>query len=247
MNKKNAIPPLLAVTVRTPKYEALSREAVKRVEKFLQLPVQVIECADFAAFDMKLNLDRQCPRTKILFFDADWWAVRPIEFSGWSGEAWLAVHDAGVFHPAAFCMPDSVTLGIAPELYFNSGFFCFDNRRPAHRAVFKTARQIEHAIFCGKHEKLHDFGDQSLINAGVQRNGVPIQMLPFGHNLMMHFVRGGVFPYTPRTVHAVHAAGYTLKDKRRHLKAACEVFGYEPEPMRPEAIAFHHAMTFETR
>lgn len=241
------LPRLLAVTVRTPKYQALSLQAVKRVELHLGLPVQVIECDDAKAFAMKLRLDRLCPATRILFFDADWWPLRNLDFSGYSGGSWLAVHDAGVFHPAAFCMPDSATMGIPREWYFNSGFFVFDNTDSRHRRAFQAARDIEHSIFTGERARLHDFGEQSLLNAGVQQAGVPVQLLPFSMNTMLHFVRGGVFPYIPRVVHAVHAAGVPLKQKMRHLRAAAELLSFEPEPMQPEALAFHHALSFETR
>lgn len=241
-------PPLLAVTVRTPKYEALSREAVKRVEKFLQIPVQVIECDDADAFKTKMHLDLLCPRTCIFLFDADWWALRSFEI-GYSSESHvvMGVHDSGVFHPGAFCKPDCETLNLDKGIYLNTGLLLFNNASEQHRSIFRTARSIEHDIFAGKHPKLHDFGEQSMLNAGIQRNGVPVSVLPFSFNTMLHFVRGGVFPYIPRTVHAVHAAGVPLKYKLRHLRAAEQLFCYDPEPMQAEALAFHHALQFEIR
>ncbi len=238
---------MIGVTVQTPKYAALSREAVARFKRGTGLEVQVIHAADGeAAFLKKLQLDLECPADSCVFFDADWWLLRDLDLSG-LGTGWSAVHDAGVFHPAAFCKSDCERLDLDKGAYFNSGFFMWDNASKQCRKAFEIARAAEHAQFSGKADAVDDWGDQSLLNLGVQRAGVPLQLLPFGFNCMMHFVRGGVFPYTPRVVHAVHAAGVPLKQKMRHLKAMAQVFSYEPEPLQPEAAAFHHALTFETR
>lgn len=233
--------PLIGVTVRTPAYAALSREAVARFKRFTGLPVQVIDCADAEAFWTKINLPLLLPRTRCVFFDADWWALRTLDFSGWQGGSMLAVHDAGVFHPAAFCKPDCEALRLEKALYFNTGFFAWDNADARHRLAFTLARRF------WRTEQVQDFGEQSLLNAGVQRAGVPVSLLPFGWNCMLHFVRGGVYPYIPRVVHAVHAAGVPLRRKMTHLRAAAQILSYAPEPLQAEAVTFHHQLTFDTR
>lgn len=238
---------MIGVTVRTPKYAALSEQAVARFKRYTGLKVKVIECDDSQAFQTKLEIDRQAPRTRCIHFDADWWALRQLDVAGWTGSTWLAVHDAGVFHPGAFCKADSEALGLEKSLYFNSGFFAWDNANAQHRRAFRQARTLAFDIERGAVAPLHDFGEQSLLNAGVQQAGVPLSMLPFGYNCMLHFVRGGVFPYVPRVVHAVHAAGVPLRGKMPHLRSAAAILGYEPEPMQPEALAYHHALSFETR
>ena len=245
MSKRRTMPPLLGVTVSTPKYAALAKEAVRRVEHFIRIPTQVIEAEDADGFATKLALDRLCPSTRILFFDADWWALRPMDFSGYNGAAWMAVHDPGVFHPKAFPVHDCPLLSLAPELYFNSGFFLFDNSRAAHRKVFTTARQIEHDIFAGKQAPVHDFGDQSFLNAGVQRNKVPLELLPFSYNYMRFMVQGRSVLFTPALVHAVHAAGFKATQKARHLRSAAEFLGYDLDTSENGAAAEASALAFQ--
>lgn len=238
---------MIGVTVSTPKYAALSREAVVRFKRGTGLDVLVLKARDGEdAFLKKLRLELECPAVPCVSFDADWWLLRELDLSG-LGTGWCAVHDAGVFHPAAFCKSDCERLELDKGSYFNSGFFSWDNGNAQHRQVFEIARTAEHAQFCGKADALDDWGDQSLLNLGVQRAGVPLALLPFGFNCMMHFVRGGVFPFVPRVVHAVHAAGVPLSHKMAHLKSMAQVFSYEPEPLQPEAVAFHHALSFDTR
>lgn len=233
---------MIGVTVSTPQYAALAAEAVRRWKLFTGLPVKVIRCADSAAYARKLRLDKLMPRERCVFFDADWWLIRPLELP-WDGSGWMAAHDAGVFHPGAFCQGDSDKLGLDKSLYFNSGFFAWDNGNAQHRAVFVRARRAERAA----RRMIDDWGDQTLLNLGVQRAGVPLSLLPSSYNFCLHFVRGGCQPFIPRVVHAVHAAGFPLRHKMRHLKNAAQMLGYEPEPMRPEAMAFHHSLTFECR
>lgn len=238
---------MTGVTVITPRYRALGAEAVRRWRRFTGLPCEVIECDDADAFQTKLQLDQQMPAEPCLYFDADWWLLRPLSIT-WPREAFVAVHDAGVFHPAAFCQGDCEKFGLDAALYFNSGFFAWDNALKTHRKVFELARAFEHEQWSGKADRdMHDWGDQTPLNYGVQRSGVPLSLLPFSYNFCLHFVRGGCYPYTPRAIHAVHAAGFPLKQKQRHLKAAAQVFSYEVEPMRPEAMAFHHQLQFECR
>ncbi len=239
------VPELLGVTVSTPKYAELCGEAVARVERYLKIPVQVIECADEDAFKTKLKLDVLCPSTRCMFFDADWWAIREMDFSGWDGSAWMAVHDPGVFHPRAFPVHDCPVLGLAAELYFNSGLFLWDNRRKEHRYVFRTARNLEHDIFAGKREGLHDWGDQSLLNAGVQHNGVTLNLLPFSFNYMRYMLQGRSFLHTPAEVHAVHAAGFPVLEKMGHLRTAAEFLGYDLDVSEHGDMAEAAALKFQ--
>lgn len=238
-------PPLLGVTVSTPGYAELSREAVARARRHLGIPVQVIECEDHAAFKTKLQLDLLCPRTRCVFFDADWWAVREMDFSRWDGRAWMAVHDPGVFHPQAFPGHDCEVLGLDAGSYFNSGFFLWDNGRREHRAVFARARQLAREIHAGKRAMLHDWGDQSLLNAGVQGGGVGVNLLPFGYNYMRFMVQGRSFPWTPAEVHAVHAAGFKGAEKLRHLQCAAEFLGYELDRSEAGGEAARASVNFQ--
>ncbi|WP_395741030.1 hypothetical protein [Prosthecobacter sp.] len=231
----------------TPLYAELARAAVESVERHLKVPVQVVECEDREAYLTKLRLDRLCPKTKCVFFDADWRAIRDMDLTGWDGAAWMAVHDPGVFHPKAFPVHDCPVLGLDAGQYFNSGFFCWDNSRAEHRAVFGTARKLSQEIEAGKIDKLHDWGDQSLLNAGVQHNKVPLHLLPFGFNYMRFMVQGRSFLHTPAMVHAVHAAGFPVAEKMRHLDVAAEFLGYDldtsesGERAEDAAVKFQHA------
>jgi hypothetical protein len=244
---------MIGVTVSTPKYAALSKEAVARWKRFTGLDVLVIECADREAFMAKMKLDLLAPREKCVFFDADWWAIRPLDFGGWHGDAWLAVHDPGVFHPRAFCRPDCDTMGLDPGQYFNSGFFAWNNACGAMRRVFQIARQHEHDAFRGEGDEVLDFGEQSRLNLGVQRSGIPLSLLPAGMNFMRFMVQGRVFPYIPALVHAVHAAGVKLPDKWRHLQAASDFLSYdldtsqEGERAARDASLWHQRQTFDMR
>lgn len=241
------------ITVSTPKYAALAREAARRFKRFTGLDVITHHTTDVAAFTAKMNLDSLAPREPCIFFDADWWAIRPLDFTGWQADAWLAVADPGVFHPKAFCRPDCDTLGMDPGRYFNTGLFAWNNADPAMRRVFQIARQQEHDAFRGEADDVQDFGEQSRLNLGVQRAGVPLSLLPFSMNYMRFMVQGRVFPYTPALVHAVHAAGVPLARKLKHLRAAAEFLSYDldtsaaGEQAARDAALWHQRLTFETR
>jgi hypothetical protein len=138
------------------------------------------------------------------------------------------------------------------ELYFNSGLFLWDNRRKEHRKVFQKARGLGYQLREDKMPRgIHDWGDQSLLNAGVQYGGVALNLLPFTFNYMRHMVQGRSFLHTPAMVNAVHAAGFPLREKMRHLKCAAEFLGYDMdtsehgEAAEMAALRFHHgrAMT----
>ncbi len=244
---------MIGITVSTPKYATLSKEAVARWKRFTGLDALIIDVADREAFLAKMKLDLLAPREMCVFFDADWWALRPLDFSGWAGDAWLAVPDPGVFHPKAFCRPDCERLGLDAGRYFNSGFFAWNNADAAMRRVFQMARQHEHDAFRGEGDDVLDFGEQSRLNLGVQRAGIPLSLLPFGMNYMRHMVQGRVFPYTPALIHAVHAAGVPLREKMAHLRAGAEFLSYDldtseaGEQAARESALWHHRITFESR
>ena len=54
---------MIAVTVVTPSYRHLEKEAVKRIKKFTGLPVKVIRCKDSDGFMKKLLFRKENSRT----------------------------------------------------------------------------------------------------------------------------------------------------------------------------------------
>lgn len=243
-----------AVTIISPSYEAVGREAVLRMKKFSGLNVKVVECSDEEGFETKLNLDLIMGKKKFLFFDSDYWLLRALPMDSWDGSAWLAVNDPGVFAPYAFPFSDCKREGMERAQYWNSGFFCCDTRRPEHRAVFQEARALRKQVMCGTANKPDDFGDQYYLNMACQKLATPVIMLPFVFNFYRHMISGGCYPFIPAEVIGLHAAGVPVRarkrgedDKLTHLQYMSRALSFPTINVQEDAMRCSWAQSFQLR
>jgi hypothetical protein len=223
-------PDAVCVTICTPKYRHLLTDAVNAFKQYLGLPVLVIECDDADGYARKLQLDMLAGPRKIVFCDLDWRPIRPLP-KVWESGAWCAVRDHGYKHPHSFASHDIEAHGLDALSYFNSGFFCCDLANPAHSAVFSMARAIWRDVQEKHRPRVGDFGDQFYLNAALQELRVAAQMLPVAFNWIRGYVEHGMFPYIPRTIYAVHAAGVPVVDKLDHLTMMQQAHGYNVAPI----------------
>jgi len=238
---------MIAVTVVTPSYRHLEKEAVRRIKKFTGLPVKVIRCKDADGFMKKLELDRECGKQRIMFFDVDYWLLREVNFDEWCPNTWLAVHDSAVFNPWAFPHTDCEAFGLQKLQYFNSGFFVCNLSLKEHRKVFQVARSIQRKIKSGALKKPTDVTDQFALNKAVQDTRIAIHLVPLKFNFYLRASQWGQVPYIPRDIIGLHAAGFPLKEKQRALEIQSEVFGSELMRVCPEAYQFETTRIFDMR
>lgn len=241
---------IMGVTVCTPSYRHLEKEAVRRFKKQSGLPVHVIRRRrDSDGFQAKLELDKEAGRRAVIFFDLDWWALKPIEFPEWDGRTMMAVHDPAVFHPDSFCHKDCMEgeHRLEQMRYLNTGFMALDFRRPEMRRVFQEARAAAKAVAAGKRSRPADHTDQYYINLGALKVGVPVQQLPLAYNYYDKAAVWGFVPHRPRLVVGLHAAGVPVADKLATLRAQETIFGQAHAPVRPETLLYQHTMCHELR
>jgi len=238
---------MIAVTVVTPSYRHLEKEAVKRIKKFTGLEVKVIRCANKDGFFKKLELDRECGKQRILFFDVDYWLLRPVNFEEWCPRTWLAVHDSAAFNHWAFPHTDCEAFGLQKLQYFNSGFFVCNLALKEHRKVFQVARRIRKKVLSGSLKKPTDLTDQFYLNKSAQDTQVSMHLVPLKFNYYHMASKWGQIPYIPRDIIGLHAAGEKLENKAHALKVQGEVFSGELLRVCPEAYQFETTRIFDMR
>jgi hypothetical protein len=232
----------IGVTIISPSYRKVGNEAVKRFKKFTGLDVKVIRCSDKEGFDTKLQLDKLCPKQKIIFFDADWMLLRKTDILGLSNAGlWLGVGDPTIHHPDCFPHKDCRDNGLDQHRYINTGFFVCDLSRDDHRQVFIKARRSRKAYLEGK-QASHDHTDQFHINKAL--DGVAMTLLPLSFNFFTFAAREGCCQI-PREVIGLHGAGYQASEKWEELQAELKVFGKTFYPMHEGAIRKAYAMSHE--
>ena len=239
-----AEPEALCVTICTPAYAHMREEAVTSFRKHFGLPVLVIECADSEGYETKMKLDLLVGPRKIVFCDLDFRPVRSFP-PVWQTGAWCAVRDHGHKHPSSFASFDIEAHGLDALSYFNSGFFTCDLTKPQHAAVFATARAIWREVQEGKRPLVGDFGDQFYLNAAVRQLGVAMHLLPVSMNWLRAYAEHGMFPYIPRVIYAVHAAGVPLAGKLSHLLYMEQAFGYAAADLCDSVAREHLALSVE--
>ncbi len=216
----------VGVTVISPKYEYLAAEAVNRFRAKTKLDVIVVYSNQEPSFAAKLNLDLLVAPNPIVFFDADFWMLRPYSFIPLAtSERFCAVPDPGAFTPLTFPYDDCEREGWDKEAYFNSGLFACDLRRPEIRTVFAEARQ--HLADChrGLARRPADWTDQYFLNWAVRRHPGLFQPLPFALNFYKHAVDSGYASHIPRDIIGLHAAGIRADHKLHALRQQAPVFG----------------------
>jgi hypothetical protein len=239
-----AEPEALCVTICTPAYAHLREEAVTAFRKHFGLPVLVIECADAEGYETKMKLDLLVGPRKIVFCDLDFRPIRKFP-PVWQTGGWCAVRDHGHKHPNSFASHDIEAHGLDALSYFNSGFFTCDLTKLQHAAVFSTARAIWREVQAKKRPPVGDFGDQFYLNAAVCEIGVRVNLLPVAYNWLRGYAEHGMFPYIPRIIYAVHAAGVPLAGKLSHLLMMEQAHGYAAAALCDSVAREHLALSVE--
>lgn len=217
-------PGLLGVTIITPGYEEVGEEAVRRFQRFTGLPVTALRFGGKSGHGYKLQLPVlvSC-RVPVVFFDADLWLLRPTDFSPHVVPGGIAaVPDPGTSDPEGFVAHDIAALGLKAGEYFNSGLFIADLSSAEVREAMMHAAQAFASRQAGG---VKDYGEQSFLNAAVQRAGLPFRAMPAGFNFFMHAVQHG-YGLFPNLVHGLHGAGIRLDEKCRRMEEQAVVFGY---------------------
>ena len=239
---------MIGVTVVTPAYKHLEKEAVARFKKHTGLPVKVIRCKDADGFKTKLDLDRHCPQTRVVFFDVDLWLLRPMDpLKNWSPLAWMAVNDRAVFNVHAFPHTDCGSHQMHKMRYFNSGLIGINLALQHHRDVFKEARRLHRLVKSKKMKAPVDVTDQFYLNKAVQDLNIGQAMMPEKFNFYMKSADWGQSPCIPREIVGLHAAGEPLKRKLKALREQAAVFERPTGPMLEEAAFNNHSMIFDQR
>ena len=234
----------LGVTIVSPGYEELSAEAVKRFRAASGCEaVMVLDVPEGSGFGAKLHLDELCPARPIVFFDADWWALRTFEIEAVTvrGNGFAAVHDPATFGPDSWPAQDCVMTGMDPMSYVNTGFFGCDLSEQRTRDVFFLARKL------AARADLIDPTDQGYLNQALKIERTDLRLLPTTFNFYQLSVEWGYFPMIPRGIIGLHAAGYKGADKLGALQLQAQVYGGDYRPMSADAMAAHHSATFDFR
>ncbi len=236
------------VTIVTPGYEALATEAVKRFRAATGCEVLVIQAEAGKGFETKLRLHELAPRGRVLFFDADWWALRKFDVEAIvpAGPGLGAVHDPAVFDPKSWPGQDVRTAPLEWGHYVNTGLLGFDLREPT------TRHWLEDALAMWANRELLlwqsvDPTDQGWLNVALQASAVPVQLLPFRFNCYLRAVEWGYYPHIPRGIIGLHAAGVPLAHKLRVLRSEAAVFGQAYKRMQRAAITAHHQSIFDLK
>jgi hypothetical protein len=241
------MPDPIALPIINPSYEKMGREAVKRVRKYTGLDVKVVRCPDSEGFKMKLRLDELAGNRPVLFFDCDYWMLQPWDLRGFLGAPTvMAVHDSAVFQPASFVHQDCLFHGLDWQRYINTGAMCLDFSRKEHRDVMILSRQIYWRIKAGKIQTA-DNTDQFAINAAMIQLGTPQTLLPIKYNFYSKSVEWGQFPFYPRDIVGIHAAGYVRDEKLEALKREAAFFERNNHPMLPGSVNFEFHRWFDLR
>jgi hypothetical protein len=177
-------------------------------------------------------------------FDADYWLLRDVDPTVIATGGWefSGVNDPMVHHPQCIPFKDCRDHGLVTQKYLNTGLFGCNFQHREHRWVFQEARRT-----WARKVKTHDHTDQYHLNRAILKSGLPIRLLPFSYNYFTFAVDLGGFPYIPRIIVGLHAAGSQRHRKLATLKRESKVFGYSTKPMLPLAMDHHHALNFEMR
>jgi len=236
----------LLVTIRTPGYEVLAEEAVRRIKQASGCQtVLIIDAPDGAGWEAKLSLPELCPVRPIIFFDADWWALRAFDVRDVMviGQGMTGVHEPTVFDPEAHAARDCETLVMSPQAVINTGFFACDLSDMATVRMFRDARSMlsTHSAL----DEVADPTDQVWLNYARQTVGVPLRLLPLRYNFFLPAAQWGCVPAIPRGIIGLHAAGYPLEHKLHTLETQAAVFGGQWKPTTMACQEARHAGIFD--
>ena len=216
----------LGVTIITPAMRAVGAEAVRRFQEMSGLPVLALNApSDEGAHALKLRLAEFVDGAAdfVIWFDADWWALRPLDLSEIAKRMqtcnFLAVKDPGTADAAGFVYADIQNHGMDATDYFNGGFWV------AERKILNEL--LSHAGSCLRANNWADYGEQSALNCAVQRlDWLTVGLLPREWNFFMHAVTHGYEDSIPARVIGLHAAGVPMGKKLEHLRQWAKVLSY---------------------
>ena len=193
---------MIGVTLTSPGFRKLAVEAQQRFEEATGLPSILVSVPSEKNYLAKLELHRFFKGQTVVYFDADLWFLNKCDLSEFDDQKeFLGVRDPGIYDTSHFPYHDCQTLGMDVEQYFNTGLFIWNDR---HKHVFENAA----AIFKKEQGRLKDFGEQSVINAAVQRHS-KVRLISNSFNYMPfaeeHRLSGMTVHKKPLTI---HGAGY---------------------------------------
>lgn len=218
---------IIGVTIATPEYKSLADEAAKRFRKYSGLDTCVIDMDSTKnGYESKFKLLDIFKGKRICFFDSDCFAVRNLNLNDIDFTDVAGVNDPTVLSSSGFVRKDCFTLGIPFAEYLNTGFLLLDLSSNKVISAFEIAKK-----FNKFKTKVVDKTEQSILNYAFQKSGCDIKMLPFEYNFFKPAVNWGYYPYIPREVINVHAAGYPLHSKKSELDNQCRFFESEVRPV----------------
>lgn len=208
---------MIGVTIASPGYRDLAHHQADHFRKNSGLNTIVVETVD-DGYHHKLELQSMFKGQQVVFFDADYRLIRPINFRKLNPfNVFIAASDPGHLHQGMWASKDSGILGIDKSKYFNSGFWMANFANASHVRAFNLARQMLEEKKNGLWSDIGDPGDQSFMNAAMQRSGVQMSILHPKFNFFMHAWEHGCIESIPRGVIGIHAAGVPLDQKSAHL------------------------------
>lgn len=230
-------------TIITPSYAEMGLEAVSRFKRCTGLDVVVLYRDTEPAFEAKLEIPLLLKDQTVVFFDSDLWFLHKTDFTQFANRhEFFAVKDPGVKDVAddsigvvgSWARKDCAILDIDPLMYFNGGLWIANFRNPSHKQAFAIARQLYEDKKNGKFATLGDYGEQTFLNAGIQRSQTYLSFLPDAYNYWHMAYKGGLYNSIPYRIIGLHAAGYKLPEKLEHLRTMADVMSVWLDEPRKE-------------
>ena len=200
---------MIGFTIANEQFLDLAIKAGESFTRHTGLPYIVIRVTGSAPHINKLRLYDYLPKGKTgVFFDADTRFVRDFDFRQFQNRPeFFAVKDI-VDRNTENCVfvRDCKLHGLNRSLFFNSGFFIWNH---SHNHILEQAFKFSSQL------KVEDWGEQTVLNAAVQRSGVDLALLPNIFNSMVCFESKRSEPESIM----IHAAGVgpTAEVKSQYL------------------------------
>lgn len=203
---------MIGVTITSPKFRSIAVEAQKRFEECTGLPSILVSTPVEKNYLLKFELFKLLKGQTVVYFDSDLWFIQKCDLSCFNErEEFLAVQDPGILEDVCFPLHDAATLEIDIQKYFNSGLMIWNDR---HEEVFQQAPLLYEKY----KRKLFDFGEQSIMNAAVQRN-CPLELISHSFNYTPVAEGKLETPMVPMDHPlTIHAAGYVPDEKEQALR-----------------------------
>jgi len=231
---------MIAVTVATDNFMDLANEQASWMRRHSGLQTFVISTKD--GYAEKLELHRHFPGKKVLFFDADYRLIRPVNIAEIYKEgSFTGVMDPGILDKGMFTHNDCKALRMNREKYMNTGFWIADFSSQNQVKAFNAARQMLAEKRNGAMWKeVGDHGEQSFLNLSLQRScgHGEVRLVGLRWNFYMLSYTWGCVPTVPRGIIGVHAAGIHISEKSKHLDSMQSLFssGYRPNVRGAEKL-----------